>query len=101
MSATPVCGIANPSSFIQTLLGLGVKFDRPLVFPDHHAYGEKEIDEIEKAAASTGVVITTEKDGVKLKGMVKGAKVYALRIDAELDPERFTNYLAPILQGVW
>jgi tetraacyldisaccharide 4'-kinase len=99
--ATPVCGIANPFSFIDTLTGLGVKLGSPLVFPDHHAYGEKEINEIEKAAAATGVVITTEKDGVKLKGMVKGAKVYALRIDAELDPERFTNYLAPILRGVW
>lgn len=99
--AVPVCGIANPSSFLDTLAGLGIKLARPLVFPDHHAYGEKEISEIEKAGAVTGIVITTEKDGVKLKGRIKGAKVYALRIDAELDPGQFTNYLSPILRGVW
>lgn len=99
--AVPVCGIANPSSFLDTLAGLGVKLASPLVFPDHHAYGEKEISEIENAAAKTGLVITTEKDGVKLKGRTKGVKIYALRIDAELDHEQFANYLSPILRGVW
>lgn len=99
--AVMVCGIANPSSFIDTLSSLGVKLTRPLVFPDHHAYGEKEISEIEKASAANGMVITTEKDGVKLKGRTKGVKVYALRIDAELDHEQFATYLSPILRGVW
>lgn len=97
----PLCGIANPSSFLGTLSSLGAKLGQPLIFPDHHAYGEKEISEIEKAAAKTGMVITTEKDGVKLKGRTKGVKVYALRIDAELDHEQFSTYLSPILRGVW
>jgi tetraacyldisaccharide 4'-kinase len=97
----PVCGIANPSSFLDTLSSLGVKLAQPLVFPDHHAYGEKEISEIEKAGAADCMVITTEKDGVKLKGRTKGAMVYALRIDAELDQGQFATYLSPILRGVW
>ena len=100
-TAVPVCGIANSSSFLDTLSSLGVKLGRPLVFSDHHAYGEKEISEIEKAGAAAGMVITTEKDGVKLKGRTKGVKIYALRIDAELDPGQFANYLSPILRGVW
>ena len=99
--AVPVCGIANPASFLDMLCALGVKLTRPLVFPDHHSYGEKEISVIEKAGAEIGMIITTEKDGVKLKGRVRGAKVYALRIDAELDPGQFTNYLSPMLRGVW
>ncbi|CAG1065012.1 tetraacyldisaccharide 4'-kinase [uncultured bacterium] len=99
--AVPVCGIANPASFLDTLSGLGVKLARPLVFPDHHAYEEKELSAIEKAGAEAGLVLTTEKDGVKLKDALSGVKVYALRIDAVLEPGQFDNYLSPILRGVW
>ncbi len=100
MKAVPVCGIANPSSFLDTLSSLGVRTDAPLLFADHHSYREKDLREIEKAAASSAV-ITTEKDAVKLKGRISGPRVYALRIEAEIDPQAFANYLAPILKGVW
>lgn len=96
-----VSGIANPASFIDTLSALKISFARTFSFPDHHSYSEKDIIEIEKAASGNGFVITTEKDGVKLKGRIKGAKVYALRIDAEMDTQLFNNYLSPMLRGVW
>lgn len=96
-----VSGIANPASFADTLSKLGVRIARSLAYPDHHSYGANDIAEIEKAASDTGVVITTEKDGVKLKGKVSGAKVCALRIDAEMNPAQFNNYLSPMLRGIW
>lgn len=95
-----VSGIANPSSFADTLAGLGIKVARTFTFPDHHSYIEKDINEIENAA-SGAVVITTEKDGVKLRGMFRKTRVYALRIDAEMDSAEFNNYLSPMLRGVW
>lgn len=101
MKAVAVSGIANPFSFSETLTKLGVKAVRSFSYPDHHAYSEKDITDIEKAASDTGVVITTEKDGVKLKGKVKGLKVCALRIDAEMNSTEFNNYLSPMLRGIW
>jgi len=98
--AVPVCGIANPSSFLDTLASLGLRLERPLLYADHHSYGEKDILEIQEAA-SASAVITTEKDAVKLKGRISGPKVYALRIEAELDCQAFANYLSPVLRGVW
>lgn len=98
--ALPVCGIANPSSFLETLSGLGVVFESRIVYPDHHAYDEEDIAAIEKAADSS-MVITTEKDACKLKGRIKGVKVYALRIEAEMDRAQFDTYLSPVLRGVW
>lgn len=96
----PVCGIANPRSFLETLAGLGALSESPLVFTDHHAYDEKDIAAIEKAATGA-LVITTEKDGCKLAGRMKGVKAYALRIEAGMDKEEFDAYLAPVLKGVW
>ncbi len=96
----PVCGIANPPSFLSTLAGLGALVEGPLVFPDHHAYDEKDIAAIEKAAASS-MVLTTEKDACKLRARIKGANVWALRIDAEMEQAQFDTYLSPVLRGVW
>lgn len=95
-----VSGIANPTSFTDTLQSLGIKVRRAFAFPDHHAYSENDISVIEKAAAGS-IIITTEKDGVKLGGMFKNVKAYALRIDAEMDSAEFNNYLSPMLRGVW
>lgn len=96
----PVCGIACPQSFLKTLAGLGAVSGSPLVFADHHAYDEKDIATIEKTAVGS-MVVTTEKDGCKFEGRMKGVKAYALRIEASMDKEAFDAYLAPVLKGVW
>lgn len=98
--ALAVSGVANPASFLDMLRGLGVEVAGSLAFPDHHAYAEKDISEIKKAANGAAVVVT-EKDGVKLKGRVAGARVLALRIEAEMDETLFSSHLSPMLRGVW
>jgi tetraacyldisaccharide 4'-kinase len=61
-------GIAKPESFRETLISLGATIVSFIPFPDHHVYLRRDIEEIGRRAAesSAEIVITTEKDGVKL-----------------------------------
>jgi tetraacyldisaccharide 4'-kinase len=61
-------GIADPESFFASLEARGVGVVTTIAFPDHSRYGEAEIAAIlrlKKASGST-VLVTTEKDAVKL-----------------------------------
>ncbi len=80
--------IAGPGSFFGTLEGLGLNVVGTMTYPDHHAYGPQDIEAVREKMDRTGAeaIITTEKDGVKLGGLVgaKGPEVYALVIDVEI-----------------
>lgn len=60
-------GIGNPESFERSLEELGARVT-PLRFADHHAYSESDWYDIRRAweAASADLIVTTEKDAVKL-----------------------------------
>ncbi len=58
-----IAGIANPSSFFEFLKS---EKDLVLEFPDHHNFSEKDLLEI-KSFSKDRIVITTEKDYVRLK----------------------------------
>ena len=58
-----IAGIANPKPFFEHLKS---KKDSVLEFPDHHNFSEKEILEI-KNQSKNKIIITTEKDYVRLK----------------------------------
>jgi len=64
-----VSGIGNPRSFCDILTGRGLEVGEEIRFPDHCAYGQDEVSLIlEKIGQSDhGIVITTEKDAVKLR----------------------------------
>jgi len=66
-----VCAIANPESFNQIILSLGIKIENTFKFPDHHLYTPKDIEKIKGYCKKKGIelLITTEKDAVKLKKM--------------------------------
>ncbi len=67
-----VCGIAAPSSFLESLAALGIEPAETIVFPDHRRYRDGDVARISaavRASASTAVV-TTEKDAVKLGGRI-------------------------------
>lgn len=61
-------GIADPDSFFEALHGKGVNLVRCLSFPDHAVYNSERFDEIAAEMQSSGaeILVTTEKDGVKL-----------------------------------
>ena len=60
--------IGNPSSFEQTLAGIGLEILEAIRYPDHHDYGMLEMQYISERAASKEAValITTGKDAVKI-----------------------------------
>jgi tetraacyldisaccharide 4'-kinase len=83
LSGMPVvafAGIGRPAKFFETLSGMGCDLIATRSFPDHHNYTIDEIMRLVDAAAGAGaIVVTTEKDSVRLpeeaSGMVRTLKV--------------------------
>ncbi|MCM0082810.1 tetraacyldisaccharide 4'-kinase [Geomonas sp. Red32] len=65
---TAFSGIADPAAFFDLLESCGVRLIAALSFPDHTSYGEEELAAIKrlKDASRSSVLITTEKDAIKL-----------------------------------
>jgi tetraacyldisaccharide 4'-kinase len=63
------CGIGNPEGFRRTLEGIGVAPVAFVVFPDHHAYDRRNIEDLTGLAAreQADLVLTTQKDLVKVR----------------------------------
>jgi tetraacyldisaccharide 4'-kinase len=62
-------GIGNPEKFFATLTEAGIDVAARSSFPDHHRYSAAEAQGlIARAAAENLVLITTEKDHVRLAG---------------------------------
>jgi tetraacyldisaccharide 4'-kinase len=62
-------GIGNPAKFFATLTEAGIAVAARSSFPDHHRYTAAEAQAlIARAAAENLVLITTEKDHVRLTG---------------------------------
>ncbi len=78
-------GIARPESLASLLGSLGAVVKGSAWFPDHHPYTMPDLARVFQSAAdrNAAMVVTTEKDSVRLKGMAS-AGVWALRIDLEV-----------------
>lgn len=65
------CGVGNPRVFLDDLRHLGARLVLRHLFPDHHPYSQKELDEVCRLAHQEGAhyLITTEKDWVHLQGL--------------------------------
>jgi tetraacyldisaccharide 4'-kinase len=73
-----VAGIAKPEPFFTYLKN---KNDVCLSFPDHHNFTDKDILKI-KNSAQNKIIITTEKDYVRLKGSVPSEQLFYLPIQS-------------------
>ena len=71
-----LAGIAKPEPFFNHLQS---KNDDILVFPDHHHFTENELLEI-KNKSQNKIIITTEKDYVRLKGKLSNQQLFYLPI---------------------
>ncbi len=60
-------GLADPDSFFAALTDIGLEIVEQIPFSDHAVYGGDEIRRLINAAAKVDYLITTEKDGVKLR----------------------------------
>ena len=73
-----VAGIAKPEPFFAYLQDSN---DVCLSFPDHHSFTDKDILEI-KNLAQNNIIITTEKDYVRLKGSLPSEQLFYLPIQS-------------------
>ncbi|MEE8423797.1 MAG: tetraacyldisaccharide 4'-kinase [Thermodesulfobacteriota bacterium] len=95
-----VCGIALPDSFVETLNDLGGLVYNKIIFPDHHHYTTTNIEHIKRSSSDVDIIVTTEKDGVKLSKIIPAdLDIYMLEIDIEMSEEaRFKEYLKNVLE---
>ena len=85
------CGIGSPESFRHTVREAGLKVDDCMVFPDHHKYTASDLRNIEENASSlhAEIIITTEKDAVRLEPLIKETvslmkRFYYLEVEMEI-----------------
>jgi tetraacyldisaccharide 4'-kinase len=88
-------GLAKPENFRETLAACGAQIVKEFRYADHYWYNESDISSLNKAAASVDLIVTTEKDLVRLHSYSalcaltgKGAgnlakKLYALQVKVE------------------
>jgi tetraacyldisaccharide 4'-kinase len=91
-------GIAKPGRFFGDLEKAGWKLTGRRSFGDHHHYSESEIEEIARAARSSGaeVILTTEKDMVRLGVR---PQIVAVPLEVTIEPA-FAPWLAERLRAV-
>ena len=80
-----VAAIARPRSFLETVRTLGAEVCGMSAFPDHHAYGQADLEGIAGAARAEGaeVIVSTGKDASKLSAADLGAELVFLEIEME------------------
>ncbi len=80
-------GIAHPEEFKRELNAYNMVGFKS--FPDHYAYNEEDVDALiqEARAADSDILLTTEKDIVKLTGFSFPLPLYALRVDLFIEDE--------------
>ena len=82
-------GIADPESFFDGLRAKGVNLVHTLHLPDHVAYNKGQYEEIIGAMLTSGAefLVTTEKDGVKLKGISQelASRILLARLELTVD----------------
>lgn len=98
-------GLADNRSFIRTLKDLGADIGLEFLYMDHHRYKKSEMDRIIKECRRNRIdtAVTTQKDGVKLKGLLTepgGIEFLVLKIRLKInDEEGFFRRLSSILSG--
>lgn len=82
-------GIANSNYFASLLRRCGMEIVREAIFPDHHLYTTKDLPSIEEKSKGADVIVTTEKDMVKLKKLnMDHLPLRALRIELKIWEEK-------------
>jgi tetraacyldisaccharide 4'-kinase len=77
-----VAGVANPQSFFKLLENLGAEVIVTEAFPDHHYFKSDEINALLSYAKSEdALLVTTEKDMVRIKKIVEDESILFLEVD--------------------
>jgi tetraacyldisaccharide 4'-kinase len=83
------CAIGNAGSFFAHLKSDGQRVAHTRAFPDHHVYSQADVAAIQEEARERGAqaLLTTAKDGVKLRTLKFDLPCYVLEIEIEIDEE--------------
>ncbi len=78
-------GIANPEKFFRTLEEAGSEIKASHAFPDHHPFGEEDIQRLKSEAAGLNAKLTTtEKDAMRLSpAALSGIVVLTISLEWE------------------
>lgn len=95
-SVLAFAGIARPDSLENVLASLGADITSFRSYPDHHRYTRADLKVLlDEAARTASLLVTTEKDGVKLKGLAT-AGIWMLRIGLEIkERDMWENAVCP------
>lgn len=97
------CGIANPSSFSSLIQCLGANIVSFHTYRDHYPFSRQDTQKIERSFRDNecDVIITTEKDAVRLNGIIDTALPYCyMKVSPTLyknEEDAFWNMLSPVL----
>lgn len=92
---TLVTGIANPRPLVDYLNKKGFEFNHE-AFKDHHDFSASEISEFEKKQ----LIVTTEKDYMRLRDRLKNNNLYYLPIASEiLNKDKFNNKITSFIRN--
>ncbi|MBS1492012.1 MAG: tetraacyldisaccharide 4'-kinase [Bacteroidetes bacterium] len=97
-----LCGIANPHSFYSLINTDKLNILRKFEFPDHHIFKEEELEKLFTGIDKEKVIVTTEKDFVKLqcmKELFKKYRIVCLKIDVQFKKGKdiFENRIKEII----
>lgn len=94
MSFTLVTGIANPTPLVEYLKQKKLNFTHKS-FSDHHDFKPWEIQELDK----NEIILTTEKDFVRLQPLIRKADLYYLPISVSFleNEEKFLKNLKKVI----
>lgn len=92
-----VAGIAKPEPFFNHLQSQN---DEKLVFPDHHHFSENDLLEI-KNKTQNKIILTTEKDFMRLKGKLPKEQLFYLPIRSSFlsNDESFDKTITDFVQS--
>ncbi|MFO7950983.1 MAG: tetraacyldisaccharide 4'-kinase [Candidatus Fermentibacteraceae bacterium] len=89
--ALAFCGIGRPEGFMETLERTGLDVVDRVVYPDHHGYTGRDMEQLRSRASESGaeLLVTTEKDMVKVAAMPEAPEaLLALSVTLEVDGAR-------------
>jgi len=95
-----LCAIGAPGVFLSDLAHYQMRVAESFVFRDHHAFTQRDVDQVDNAAARLGAyaVVTTEKDAVRLRDLKIKARLLIFRIEAK--PEEPADFERHFLSEV-
>lgn len=94
------CALGNPQAFFTQLLADGFTLQHTRSFTDHHVYTQSDIEALEREAKARGAqaLLTTAKDGVKLRALNFQLPCYVVEIELAFDDEAAFRRL--VLQSI-